>query len=191
MACLGHSSSLFAVVESFDFNQQFRTKVSNLEEKICFSLKMAVDFGLIVDFIDLPGSYSKRVHYSQLIGQRFPRRHFVKNFSQAFRTYQNSSEKVYIRSFFIVRPDTCFYQVSDDFLISAEPLLRINFMPGKREENKARKFSSYSFIHSKKKCYCIWQRSEDHYNRRLIDYYNENFSKVDPATIKDIKKETT
>ena len=187
MACVGHSSSLFAVVESFDFNQQFRTKVSNLEEKICFSLKMAVDFGLIVDFIELPGSYpSKRVHYSQLIGQRFPRRHFVKSFSQAFRTYQNSSEKVYIRSFFIVRPDTCFYQVSDDFLISAEPLLRINFMPGKREEEKAYKFSNYS-----KKCYCIWQRSEDHYNRRLIDYYNENFSKVDPATIKDIKKETT
>merc|ERR1712061_483803 len=100
---------------------------------------MGGDFGLCVDCISLPGSYnpSKKIYFSQLHREKaiFPKRHLARSFHEARRIYLGSPDRnVHKHTIFVVRRDTYFYCVSEDYLISSQPLVKIDFMPGRKKK---------------------------------------------------------
>ena len=147
-------------------------------------------FPWIVQLHDATSSPSPRIFtYAGLLRTdqaEFAKRHLAEGFKDAVDKYDALWRKnVPKQTFFLVEEDTEFYHIPKDHIISARPLLKVDFK-GAKIPNPCPKNPADFYNLTTKGTYCIWHKSDDHFDSRFWDDFNHLYKGEDPRRIKRI-----
>lgn len=149
---------------------------------------------VVTHFIDKGSPSNKEIKtYSELLrlgSARFAKRHLAENLDEAFYKLGLDDRRIlHQQTFFIAKKDAQFYTIEDEYIISADPLVKIDFRdvqtaPDNNGPKNRAKF--FSFITPD--TYCLWQKSTDHYDWQLWDVFNFKYKvSLQPSRIKRIE----